>query len=101
MATASGIFKQVKYKAEVTYGTIPAAAASQALRRVTSSLDMTKDTYQSNEIRPDFQMADFRHGTRKVGGSINGELSAKTYADFMAAALAYKMLNYALAKRAQ
>lgn len=87
MGTASGIYKQVAYKEEVTYGVTPAAAAAQAIRRVTSSLDMTKDTYQSNEIRPDFQMADFRHGGRKVAGAINGELSAKTYADFMAAAL--------------
>ncbi len=87
MSTASGIFKQVAYKVEATYGVQPVASAAQALRRVTSSLDLTKDTYQSNEIRPDFQMADFRHGIRKVGGSVNGELSAKTYADFIAAAL--------------
>ncbi len=87
MGTASGIFKQVKYKVEATYGTVPAASASQAIRRVGSSLDMTKDTFQSGEIRPDFQMADFRHGVRKVGGTLSGELSAKTYADFMAAGL--------------
>jgi hypothetical protein len=87
MGTASGIYKQVSYKEEVTYGVVPAAAAAQAIRRVTSSLDMTKDTYQSNEIRTDFQIADYRHGQRKVGGAINGELSAKTYSDFMAAAL--------------
>lgn len=87
MGIASGIYKQVTYKEEVTYGVMPAAGSAQAVRRVTSSLDMTKDTYQSNEIRPDFQMADYRHGLRKVAGAINGELSAKTYSDFMAAAL--------------
>lgn len=87
MGVASGVFKQVSYKAEATYGVMPSAAAAQAMRRTTSSLDMTKDTYQSGEIRPDFQMADFRHGLRKVGGSISGELSAKTYGDFVAAAL--------------
>jgi hypothetical protein len=87
MGQASGVFKQVTYKVETTYGVMPAAGAAQAMRRVTSSLDMTKDTYQSGEIRPDFQMADFRHGLRKVGGTINGELSAKTYVDFLAAVL--------------
>lgn len=87
MGTASGVFKQVTYKVETTYGTMPAASAAQAMRRVTSSLDLSKDTYQSNEIRPDFQVADFRHGLRKVGGSISGELSAKTWGDFIAAAL--------------
>lgn len=88
MGTGSGVYKQVTYKSEgANYGVIPAAAGAQSLRRVTSSLDLTKDTYQSNEIRPDFQVADFRHGMRKVGGSISGELSAKTYGDFIAAAV--------------
>lgn len=88
MGTGSGVYKQVAYKSEgANYGVMPAAAGAQSLRRVTSSLDLTKDTYQSNEIRPDFQVADFRHGMRKVGGSISGELSAKTYGDFIAAAL--------------
>jgi hypothetical protein len=87
MGTASGVFKQVAYKREVTFGVIPAAAAAQSMRRVQSTLDLSKDTYQSNEMRPDFQVADFRHGVRKVGGSINGELSAKTWADFIAAAV--------------
>jgi len=88
MGTGSGVYKQVTYKSEgANYGVIPTAASAQSLRRVTSSLELTKDTYQSNEIRPDFQVADFRHGMRKVGGSIGGELSAKTYADFIAAAL--------------
>lgn len=87
MVTAKGLFKQVAYKKEVTFGILPGGSAAQQLRRVESSIDLTKDSYQSNEIRPDLQIADFRHGVRKVGGSINGELSAKTYADFLAAIL--------------
>lgn len=87
MATASGIYKQVSYKVETTFGVPPAASAAQLLRRVESSLDLSKDTYQSNEIRPDFQIADFRHGVRRVEGTVNGELSPKTYADFIGAVL--------------
>ena len=87
MAQASGVFKQVSYKREVTYGTVPVAASAQALRRVTSDLSLTKQTYQSGEIRNDQQVQDMRHGVRSVDGSINGELSPKTYADFIAAAL--------------
>lgn len=89
MGAASGSFKQVTYKGEGTYGQVAAATGpvGQSLRRVTSTIDLAKDTYQSNEMRPDFQVADFRHGLRKVGGPINGELSAKTYADFIAAVL--------------
>jgi hypothetical protein len=84
---ASGVFKQLAYKLETTYGTAPGQTTGQALRRVQSTLDLSKDTYSSNEIRTDLQMADFRHGVRSVTGKIGGELSCKTYADFFASAL--------------
>jgi hypothetical protein len=84
---ATGIAKQLIYKAEATYGVVPVAASAQLLRRVQSTLDLSKDTYQSSEIRADYQISDFRHGVRRVGGAIDGELSPKTYADFIAAAL--------------
>lgn len=84
---AAGVFKQLAYKAESTYGTAPGQSAAQALRRVQSTIDLAKDTYQSNEIRTDLQMQDYRHGVRRVGGKIGGELSAGTWKDFFAAAL--------------
>jgi len=87
MTIATGVSKQVKYKVESTWGTVPAAANSQLLRRITSDIDLTKDAYESNEIRTDYQVADLRHGSRSVGGTVNGELSPGTYKDFMAAAL--------------
>lgn len=87
MAQASGVFKQLKYKVESVYGTVPAAASAQALRRVTSDLSLNKDVYSSNEIRTDQQVADMRHGVRRVAGTIAGELSPLTYSDFMAAAV--------------
>jgi hypothetical protein len=84
---ASGVFKQLAYKAESTYGTVPSASGAQSLRRVQSTLDLAKDAYQSNEIRLDQQIADFRHGVRRVSGKITGELSPATYKDFFAQAL--------------
>ena len=87
MAQASGVFKQLAYKVEASYGLVPAAASAQALRRVTSDLSLSKDTYQSNEIRTDQQVSDMRHGVRRVAGTIAGELSPGTYKDFMAAAV--------------
>jgi len=87
MAIATGIAKQVKYKQEVTFGVAPVAASAQALRRVTSDINLTKQTYESNEIRADYQVADMRHGVREVAGTINGELSPGTYKDFIAASL--------------
>lgn len=84
---AAGVFKKVAFKRETNYGTIPAAAAAQALRRVESTLDLAKQTYTSNEIRTDFQVSDYRHGVRSVKGALKGELSPKTYSDFFSAAL--------------
>jgi hypothetical protein len=84
---AAGVFKQLAYKVETTYGDAPTQASAQALRRVQSTVDLTKETYQSNEIRTDMQVADFRHGVRRVQGRLSGELSPKTYADFVAYAL--------------
>lgn len=87
MAIATGVAKQLRYKVEATLGTAPGASGAQLLRRVESSLNLEKDTYESAEIRADYQVADFRHGMRKVTGNIKGELSPKTYGDFIAAAL--------------
>lgn len=88
MATASGINKIVSYKKETTFGTLPSASGAQTIRRVSSSFNLTKETYQSEEIRPDYQMQDFRHGVRAVEGTISGELSSGAYSDFLASALA-------------
>jgi hypothetical protein len=85
MAIASGINKKVVYKKETTWSVLPGPTGGQSLRNVTSGLDLKKDVYGSNEKRDDYQKADVRHGTRKIDGSINGELSCGTYKDFMAA----------------
>lgn len=85
MTIAHGVAKELRYKRESTWSVLPATNAAQFLRRVTSDLDLRKDTYQSNEMRKDRQIADFRHGVRSVVGSITGELSPATYADFFRA----------------
>ena len=86
--TASGINKVVAYKKETTFGELPLATGAQYIRRVTSNFNLTKETYQSEEIRQDYQIQDFRHGVRSVEGSISGELSCGAYADFLASAVA-------------
>lgn len=87
MTIASGVAKRVRYKIESAWGTLAGASGAQSLRRVSSDLDLRKDTFQSNEIRTDYQTADMRHGIRRVSGSINGELSPGTYQAFIAAAV--------------
>jgi hypothetical protein len=87
MTIAAGVNKLVAYKKESSFGVAPGATGAQYVRRVTSNLDLNKETYESAEIRSDGQVADFRHGVGSVAGAINGELSVGTYNDFFAAAL--------------
>jgi hypothetical protein len=96
MSLAEGVSARITYKkyatgvitpnAQPAPATDPGATGAQILRRVSSTIKLAKDTYQSAEIRSDRQIGDFRHGTRRVTGSISGEYSPKTYADFLEAA---------------
>lgn len=81
MTIAAGLFKQLAYKVETTFGVAPGQSGGQLLRRVQSTIDLTKEAYAANEKRTDFQIADYRHGVRRVAGQIQGELSPKTYSD--------------------
>lgn len=83
MPIAKGTSKVVAYKKETVWGTPAGAASGKQLRRVTAAFNLTKESYESGEIRTDRQVADFRHGVRSADGSLNGELSAGTYSDFM------------------
>jgi hypothetical protein len=89
MANASGIAKKVVLCAQAAQGTIAPAdtATAQYLRRVSSDLNLTKETYQSNEMRSDYQISDMRHGVQSVDGTISGELSPGTYGLLQAAIL--------------
>lgn len=87
MTIASGIFKQLVAKKQSALGTKAVASGAQVYRRVTSTIDLAKETYESNEIRPSMQKSDFRHGVRSASGTINGELSVGTYQEFMSSVL--------------
>lgn len=81
---AVGIQRTVAYKKEVTYGVDPGATGAQFVPRVTSALDLDKDTYESQRQSPDYQTSDMRHGVRKIGGDIKDEMSCGTWQDFFA-----------------
>jgi hypothetical protein len=87
MTIATGVAKQVRYKAESAWGTAPGDTGAQLLRRVSSTLSLRKDSFQSNEKVTHYQQVDMRHGMRSVAGAISGELSPGTYEDFLAAAV--------------
>jgi hypothetical protein len=70
---------------EATSSSDPGTSGGQKLRRTTATPNLSKDTYQSAEIRSDRQVSDFRHGMRKANVTLNGELSPGTYFDFIEA----------------
>ena len=74
-------------KSATTVVTFLAGETAKYLRRVSSNLDLKKATFKSNEIRTDMQRAILAVGANSVDGTISGELSNRTYADFTASVL--------------
>lgn len=86
---ARGVQKTVAIAKEtVCWGEPAAAGTARLLRRVTSNLNLTKESYSSAELRESQQVSDMRLGTRSVNGAISGELSAGSYFDLMEALVA-------------
>lgn len=83
----TGVQVDLAYKVESTNGVAAGTSGATYLRRVTCDLDLDKDTYESDEITKTYQTNDFRHGMRKVGGSLNGRLAPGAYSPLVAAGL--------------
>lgn len=89
MTISTGVNKEVAYKEEAVWGTAPGitSPAAQLIRRVSFDLDMERRSFESREVRPDLQVADMRLGTKMPRGTLVGELSCGTYADWIGAVL--------------
>ena len=87
MAEASGSRQALKYVEEATYGVTPATPEFRHFRHNSNTLNLTKDAFQSEELRSDRQIADFRHGARQAGGDVVSEFSAESHDAMLAAAL--------------
>lgn len=83
MTYARGSSSSISYVKEVTPGTTPTSPTMQALRTTGDTLELTKDTLESGEIRDDRQITVVRHGNKQTGGDINLELSYSTYDDLL------------------
>lgn len=69
--------------AEPTYGVVDSPPQFDFVRHTGTTLGTTKSTHISEELRPDRQISDFRHGTRQIGGDINFELSYGSFDDML------------------
>lgn len=88
MVLAVGSKYELSYVAESTYGTTPSTPTMLKTRITGDTLDLSKETFLSNELRSDREVTDFRHGNRQAGGALNFELSFDTtFEDFFLALL--------------
>lgn len=84
---ASSSRHSMRLVAESAYGTPPANPVFDTIRHTGTTLGLSKETLQSEEIRADRQIADYRHGARQVGGDINIELSYGSFDKILEALL--------------
>ena len=84
---ADGSRHSMAFVAEATFGTTPATPVFTPIRHTGTTLALSKNTLQSEEIRNDRQIADFRHGSYQVGGDINFELSYGSFDELLSAVL--------------
>lgn len=72
---------------ESNYGVTPANPVLIPIRHTQTSLGLSKESIQSEELRADRQITDFRHGARQVGGEIQIELSYRSFDKILEAVL--------------
>lgn len=70
-----------------SHGVTPNTPAMATVRNTGVTLGLSKDSLQSEEIRGDRQIADFRLGANQVGGDINFEMSHLTFDSLILGAL--------------
>lgn len=87
MTVAQGINKILTYKKQTAQGAHASGTGGQRLRRRTANFNLTRDTYENDEIVSHQQSTGATAGMRRVSGTLAGLISPKTYADFIAAAL--------------
>jgi hypothetical protein len=87
MSVAQGINKTLARKVQGALGTAASGSGGQLLRRVDASFNVTKDTYENNEIASHQQGTGATHGVRKSQATLNGLASAATYEAEQAALL--------------
>lgn len=87
MAIANGAQHSLQYVAETSYGTTPATPTWSVLPHTGTSLALTKDAIESEKLRGDRQVEDFRHGNKSVSGDVSSELEFGAFDDLLEAVM--------------
>lgn len=88
MPIQSAVGVVLAFRRETTFGTLATNdATARQVPYVSHSLALSKSAIESEEIRPDYQVATMRHGNRMVAGDMTLQLQAGTYSPLMEAVL--------------
>ena len=87
MPIANGAQHSIHFISEATYGTTPATPAFKPFPHTGTNLAMTKDGLESEKLRGDRQVEDFRHGNQTISGDISAELEYGDLDDILQAVL--------------
>jgi len=87
MAIANGAQHSIHYIVESTYGTTPSTPTWTPLPHTGTTLAMTKDAIESEKLRGDRQVEDFRHGNKTISGDVSSELEYSAFDDVLEAVL--------------
>jgi len=82
---ATGALTEYGYTAETVFGSTPAGQPFQKIRDVSLSVNLQKETYQSEARSSDRTRQDVRHGYKSVAGEIGGEISEESWDDLLEA----------------
>jgi hypothetical protein len=72
----------LRYIAESVWGTTPASGTTKEMRITSSSISVSKDTKQSEELRSDRMISSIIETSASTSGDVNFELSAGSQDDF-------------------
>jgi hypothetical protein len=87
MTIQTGVGTFFTFKKQSALGTVATNTGGQRLRRREGSIDLVKDTYESQEKVSHFGVSDSRHGFERVEGRLSCELSPLSYSEFIAGLL--------------
>jgi len=87
MTIATGSRHNLSYVLETTFGTTPTNPSFTPIRHTGTTLGLSKDSIESEELREDRQVAHYRHGNKSVTGDVNFELSYGGLDDLLQATL--------------
>lgn len=84
---SDGARHSMAFVVESVYGTTPTTPTFTPVRHKSVSLGLKKGSIESEEIRGDRQISDYRHGTEQVGGDVEVEFSYGSFDTLLEACL--------------